>query len=63
MARPPKPADEVHSQVLQLRLTAAERAAMEAGAERAGKRLTQFIREAALEKAAASAKVKPAPKK
>ena len=37
--------------MLQLRLTAAERAAMEAGAERAGEQLSQFIRGAALEKA------------
>lgn len=51
MVRPPKPADEVRSQVLQLRLTIGERAAMESGAERAGEQLTQFIRKAALDRA------------
>lgn len=55
MVRPPKPANEVRSQVLQLRLTIDERASLEAGAERAGEQLSQFIRNAALEKAASVA--------
>jgi len=58
MVRPPKPADEVRSQVLQLRLTVDERAAMEAGAERAGQKLSDFIRRAALEKAAKGSRSK-----
>ncbi len=66
MARPQKPADEVRSQVLQLRLTVDERATMESGAERAGEQLSQFIRNAALEKAAkglaTGGRVKRAPK-
>lgn len=52
MARPPKPADEVRSQVLQLRLTIGEREMLDAGAKLAGKQLTQFIRDAALDRAA-----------
>lgn len=52
MARPPRPADEVRSQVLQLRLTAAERAALEKGAEAAGEQLSEFIRGSAMERAA-----------
>lgn len=67
MARPPKPADEVRSQVLQLRLTANERAAMADGAKKAEETLTQFIRVAALERAGKAAadgrKSKPAQKK
>lgn len=55
MVRPPKSANEVRSQVLQLRLTIDERASMEAGAEQAGEQLSQFIRHAALEKAASVA--------
>jgi len=51
MVRPKKPADEVRSQVLQLRLTAVERAAMERGAEAAGEQLSEFIRRAAMERA------------
>lgn len=67
MARPPKPTDEVRSQVLQLRLTANERAALATGAKKAEETLTQFIRVAALERAAKAAadgrKSKPAQKK
>jgi uncharacterized protein (DUF1778 family) len=55
MARPPKPPDQVRSEVLQLRLTAGERATLEAGAERAKVTITEFIRSAAL----ANAKDKP----
>lgn len=58
MARPRKTADEVRSQVLQLRLTAGERMAMEEAAAKAGESLSEFIRRAALERAA-----KASPKK
>jgi uncharacterized protein (DUF1778 family) len=51
MVRPKKPADEVRSQVLQLRLTVGEREAMERGAEAAGEQLSEFIRRAAMERA------------
>jgi len=51
MVRPNKPADEVRSQVLQLRLTVGEREAMERGAEATGEKLSEFIRTAAMERA------------
>lgn len=51
MVRPNKPADEVRSQVLQLRLTVGEREAMERGADAAGEKLSEFIRTAAMERA------------
>jgi uncharacterized protein (DUF1778 family) len=50
MARPPKPADEVRSQVLQLRLTVGEREAMQKGADEAGETLSEFIRNAAMDR-------------
>jgi len=50
MVRPKKPADEVRSQVLQLRLTVGEREAMEKGAEAVGEQLSEFIRRAALDR-------------
>jgi uncharacterized protein (DUF1778 family) len=58
MARPPKPLDEVRSQVLQLRLTVGEREALEHAAARAGESLSEFIRRSAMERAA-----KASPKK
>jgi len=51
MVRPKKPVDDVRSQVFQLRLTAAEREAMERGAEAAAEQLSEFIRRAAMERA------------
>lgn len=52
MARPPKPADERRSDVLQLRFTPPERATLEAAAATAGVLLSEFIRGSALEDAA-----------
>ena len=52
MGRPPLPESERRSEVLQLRLTKGERKDMEAGADASGEQLTEFIRGAALEKAA-----------
>ena len=56
MARPPKPADEVRDKVLQLRLTAGERKAMEEAAAKAGESLSEFIRSAGMERAAKQGK-------
>ena len=51
MARPPLPDEERRSEVLQLRLTKAERELLDAGAEAAEMLLTEFIRETALNRA------------
>ena len=45
MGRPPKAPGEAKSQVYQLRLTADEREQWESAAERAGKTLSEWIRE------------------
>lgn len=52
MPRPPKPESERRSEVLQLRLTKVERDTLERGASKHGEQLSEFIRSAALEKAA-----------
>lgn len=64
MPRPPLPAAERRSEVLQLRLRVDEREQMDAGAELAGEPVTEFIRNAGLERAErlqkeASKKAKP----
>ena len=63
MGRPPLPESERRSEVLQLRLTKGERKDMEVGAEASGEQLTEFIRGAALEKAARVAKKGAMPRK
>lgn len=52
MGRPPKPAGEVRSALVKLRVTEAEKRAMEAEAERAGQDVSAWLRslaEAAIE--------------
>lgn len=49
--RPPKHPEHKKSEYLQLRMTKAERACMQAGAKVAGQPLSKFIRTAAMEKA------------
>lgn len=51
MARPKLPEEERRSEVLQLRLTKAERELMDEGAEALGVQVSEMIREAALAKA------------
>lgn len=51
MGRPPLPEHERRTEVLQLRMTKGERADMQDGADAAGEQLSEFIRNAALEKA------------
>lgn len=53
MARPPLPDSERRSEVLQLRLTQAERSTLDAGADATGELVSEFIRTAALERARA----------
>lgn len=53
MGRPPLPAGERRTEVLQLRLTRDERASMEAGAKAADQVLSDFIRSSALDRAKA----------
>ena len=49
--RPPLPDSERRSQILQARVTSAERETIEAGAEAAGETPAEFLRESALDRA------------
>ena len=51
MPRPPLPPDERRSEVLQLRLRVDEREQMDIGAALAGEPVTEFVRNAGLERA------------
>lgn len=52
MARPPLPDSERRSHVIQTRVTADEKSLVEGGAEAVGATPAEFLRDAALEKAA-----------
>lgn len=51
MGRPPLPDSQRRTEVLQLRLTKDERSTMDAGADAAGEIVSEFIRNAALDRA------------
>lgn len=63
MARPPIPADERRDYIYKLRLNKGERTRLDAGAAAAEQPLSEFIRGAALDKAAKLVTARKKPKR